>query len=110
MVQQGHLPPPEPPGPPVFSMASAERTTALLGAAGFSAVRTEEVPVCFELPGVEEYLTLISDTAGPLGLALRGLSRADRELVKADVDDSLARFATAKGFEIPGAALCAVAA
>jgi hypothetical protein len=35
---------------------------------------------------------------------------ADRELVKADVDDSLARFATAKGFEIPGAALCAVAA
>jgi ubiquinone/menaquinone biosynthesis C-methylase UbiE len=109
LVQQGHLPPPEPPGPPVFSMASAERTTALLEAAGFSAVRTEELPVRFELPGVEEYLTLISDTAGPLGLALRGLSRADREPVKADVEDSLARFAAEDGFELPGVALCAVA-
>lgn len=102
--------PPEPPGPPVFSMESAERTAALLEAAGFSAVRTEEVPVRSDIPGVEEYLTLISNTAGPLGLALRGLSRADRELVKADVDDSLARFAAAEGFELPGTALCAVAA
>jgi len=41
---------------------------------------------------------------------VRGLSRADRELVTADVDDSLARFPTAEGFEIPGATLCAVAA
>ena len=32
LVRHGHLPPPEPPGPPVFSMASAERTTALLEA------------------------------------------------------------------------------
>jgi hypothetical protein len=31
-------------------MASAERTTALLERAGFSEVRTEEVPVRFEIP------------------------------------------------------------
>ena len=44
--RRGHLPPPEPPpAPGPFSMASAERTAALLEGAGFSEVRTEEVPV-----------------------------------------------------------------
>ena len=75
LTQHGHLPPPEPPGPPVFSMASAERTAALLEGAGFAGVRTEEVPVRFEVPDVDEYLSLIADTSGPLGLALRALSR-----------------------------------
>ena len=100
---------PSPPGPPVFSMASAERTTALLEGAGFAEVRTEEVPVRFALPDVDEYLSLIADTAGPLGLALRGLSDAERAAVKADVEDSFPRFAAEGGYEIPGVALCAVA-
>ena len=110
LVQHGHLPPPEPPGPPVFSMASAERTQDLLQRAGFSEVRTEEVPVRAELPDAQEYLSLIQDTAGPLGLALQGLSEADREAVRADVEDSLGRFAAEAGYVLPGSALCAVAA
>jgi ubiquinone/menaquinone biosynthesis C-methylase UbiE len=109
LVQQGHLPPPEPPGPPVFSMASAERTTALLEGAGFAGVRTAEVAVRFSVANVDEYLSLIADTAGPLGLALRALSATDRDAVKADVEGALARFAAEGGYEIPGIALCAVA-
>ena len=109
LVQHGHMPPPEPPGPPVFSMASAERTTALLEGAGFSTVRTEAVPVRFEIPDVEEYLSVTSDTAGPLGAALQGLSETDREAVRANVEGALARFATEDGYRIPGAALCAAA-
>jgi ubiquinone/menaquinone biosynthesis C-methylase UbiE len=109
LTQRGHLPPPESPGPPVFSMASPERTTALLEGAGFSSVRTEEVRVRFESPHVEEYLSLVSDTSGPLGLALRGLPETERGAIKADVEDSLARFAAKRGYVIPGAALCAVA-
>jgi hypothetical protein len=109
LVQHGHMPPPEPSGPPVFSMASAERTTALLEGAGFSNVRTETVPVRFELPDVEEYLNVTADTAGPLGLVLQGLSETDREAVKANVEGALARFATQDGYRIPGAALCAAA-
>jgi ubiquinone/menaquinone biosynthesis C-methylase UbiE len=109
MTQRGHLPPPEAPGPPAFRMASARRTTALLEGAGFAGVRTEEVPVRFEVAGVEEYLSLIADTAGPLGLALQGLSGPDRAAVGADVEESLARFTAARGYEIPGVALCAMA-
>ena len=109
LVQRGHLPPPEPPGPPVFSMASAERTTELLRGGGFVAVRTEEVPVRFRFTDVDEYVGVVADTAGPLALALRALSDIDRAELIAEVDDSVARFAAEDGYELPGVALCAVA-
>ncbi len=109
LVQHGHLPMPEPPGPPVFSMASAERTTALLEGAGFADVRTEEVAVQFETPDVDEYLSVVADTSGPLGLTLRELSDSERAAVKADVEESFPRYAAERGYEIPGLALCAVA-
>jgi SAM-dependent methyltransferase len=108
--QRGHIPPLEPPPTPgIFSMASAERTAGLLEGAGFGEVRTEEVPVSFVLPDVDEYLSVIADTAGPVALVLRGLSDADRADVKAEVEDSFGRFAAGESYELPGVALCAVA-
>ena len=108
--QRGHIPPPEPPpAPGPFSMASPERTTALLRGAGFAEVRTEEVQVRFRVPDVDEYLALVQDTAGPLGLALRGLSGAERAEVSAEVGHACEHFRTEDGYELPGVALCAVA-
>ena len=110
LVQRGHIAPPEPPpAPGPFSMASAQRTEGLLRSAGFVEVRTEEVPGRFVLPDVDEYLSVISDTAGPIALALRGLAEPDHAAVKADVEDSLRRFAADGGYELPCVALCAVA-
>jgi SAM-dependent methyltransferase len=110
LVQRGHIPPPEPPpAPGPFSMASAERLEELLQDAGFAEVRSEEVPVRFDVPDVDEYLSVISDTAGPIALALRGLAEPDRAAVRTDVEDSLQRFAIEAGYELPGVALCAVA-
>ncbi len=109
LIQHGHVPPPEPGGPGIFSMASAEHTTALLEGAGFADVRPEEVSVRFALPDVEEYLSVIADTAGPIGLAVRGLSDAERAAVKGEVEESFPRFATQPGYELPGVALCVVA-
>jgi SAM-dependent methyltransferase len=110
LIQRGHIDPPEPPpAPGIFSMASAERTEALLRGAGFGRVRTEEVPGRFVLPDVDEYLSVIADTAGPIALALRGLSESDRGGVKADVEDSFGRFASDEGYELPCIALCGVA-
>jgi SAM-dependent methyltransferase len=110
LIQRGHIDPPEPPpAPGIFSMASAERTEGLLRGAGFGEVRTEEVPGRFVLPDVDEYLSVIADTAGPIALALRGLADPDRAAVKADVEDSLRRFVADGGYELPCVALCAVA-
>jgi ubiquinone/menaquinone biosynthesis C-methylase UbiE len=110
LTQRGHLPPPEPPpAPGPFSMASAERTTELLRGAGFAEVRTEEVAVRLAVPDADEYVALTADVAGPVALALRGLSEADRAEVRGQVEDSLGRFAAGDGYQLPGVALCAVA-
>ena len=110
LVQRGHLPLPEPPpAPGAFSMASSERTEGLLRRAGFAEVRTEEVAGRFVASDADEYLSVIADTAGPIGLTLRGLAEPDRAAVNADVENSLRRFAADGGYEIPCLALCAVA-
>jgi SAM-dependent methyltransferase len=109
--QRGHIPPLEPPpAPGPFSMASSERTTAVLNAAGFTDVRTEEVPVRFSTSDVDGYLSLIADTAGPVAVALQLLPASERAAVKAEIEGPFAQFAVADGFEIPGVALCAAAA
>jgi len=56
LVQRGHIPPPDPEGPGVFSMASEERTRELLEGAGFTEARTEEVPVRFAFGDMDEYM------------------------------------------------------
>jgi hypothetical protein len=110
LVQRGHVPPPEPPpAPGIFSLASPERLEGLLRAAGFANVHTEDVPGRFVVPDVDAYLSLIADTAGPIGLALRGLGESDRAAVAADVADALRRFVAPDGYEVPCVALCAVA-
>jgi SAM-dependent methyltransferase len=110
LLQRGHVDPPQPPpAPGPFSLASAQRTRELLGGAGFEEVRTEEVAVRFKVADVDEYLSVIADTAGPLGLALQALGEADRAAVKKDVQDAFGRFATQDGYQLPGVALCAVA-
>lgn len=108
--RRGHIPPPDPPpAPGPFSMASPERTTALLEAAGFREVLTEEVPVRFVVADVDDYLDLIADTAGPIALVLRALPAADRTAVKGDVEPAFPQLAVADRYELPGVALCAAA-
>jgi ubiquinone/menaquinone biosynthesis C-methylase UbiE len=110
LVAYGHLPPPEPaPAPGIFSMGTAERTSALLQGAGFRTVRIDEVPVHLSVTGVDEYMELIADTAGPIGLALRGLPDAERDRVRTRVQVSCEPFASAHGYVLPGLAVCAVA-
>jgi len=55
LLERGHMAPPEPEAPGVFSMASAERTRALLERAGFRSVRIEEVSVRFAFRALDEY-------------------------------------------------------
>jgi SAM-dependent methyltransferase len=110
LIQRGHMPPPEPPpAPGLFSMADPERVKGLLRDAGFEQVRVEDVPLTFPVPDAEEYLEFIADTAGPLAMALRGLTEDQRAEVLSDVEDSLGRFAADGGaYPLPGLALCAV--
>jgi SAM-dependent methyltransferase len=109
LVERGHMPPPEPGAPGVFSMASEERTRALLGGAGFTTVRTEDVPVRFAFRDVDDYVSFITDTAGPFAMVIRGLSADEREAIKAQLGEAFAPFVSDGGYELPGVTLNAVA-
>jgi ubiquinone/menaquinone biosynthesis C-methylase UbiE len=109
MVQAGHMPSPDPDAPGVFSMADEGRVAAALTTAGFERVEVEEVPVRFDVGGSDHYLEVIGDTAGPIALALRGLSDHERGALGDGLAERLSPFATENGHELPGVALCAVA-
>jgi ubiquinone/menaquinone biosynthesis C-methylase UbiE len=109
LVASGHMPAPDPTAPGPFSMSSAERTQGLLQAAGFDAVRIDEVPVRFRFRDLDEYLGFMADTAGPIAIVLRGLSNQEQDALTVQLGDPFRRFATDAGYEIPAAALVAVA-
>ena len=109
LIERGHMPPPEPGAPSPFAMASEEQTRALLAGAGFTAVRTEEVPVRFTFRDIDEYTTYATDTGGPAALVLRRLPDDERQTLKTQLRAAFAPFAVGGGYEIPGVALCAAA-
>jgi ubiquinone/menaquinone biosynthesis C-methylase UbiE len=109
VVERGYMAPPEPASPDPFSMASEERTRALLSQAGFTAVRTAEVPVRFAFRDLEDYLSHASDTAGACAVVLRGLPENERSTLKEQLGKAFERFVTQQGYELPGVALTAVA-
>ena len=109
LIRRGHMAPPDPEGPGIFSMADKARTTALLEAAGFDDVRIEEVPGRFAFDDVDEYLGFVGDTAGPLAAALRGLPDEEHTQIKAGLEEACAPFATDGGYALPVVTLAAVA-
>jgi SAM-dependent methyltransferase len=109
LVRQGHLPPPDPSEPGIFFLAGEERLSALLAQAGFRGVRIEHVPVGFAFPDLDAYLALVSDTAGPVAMALRGLSAGEREALTGAVADACRPFFREDGYAFPGLTIVAMA-
>jgi SAM-dependent methyltransferase len=109
LVERGHIPPPEPGAPGVFSMASEERTRELLRDAGFTAVRFEEVAVRWVFRDLDEYQRWLMDVSASLALVIRGLSAEESDALTARLQEAFAPFAADGGYELPGVALCAVA-
>jgi SAM-dependent methyltransferase len=109
LIERGHLPPPEPGAPGVFAMASGESTRSLLDNAGFTDVRTEEVPVRFAFHDLDDYVRWVIDVAGPFAIVVRGLPEVERQILKAQLKEAFAPFEAAGGYSLPGIALCAVA-
>ncbi|MGH3675273.1 MAG: class I SAM-dependent methyltransferase [Mycobacterium sp.] len=109
LMEQGHLPPPDPDAPSPFSMASEERTREMLTSAGFSEIDIEEVPVRFIVGDIAEYESFATDTAGPFAMAIRALDDDQRAALRLRLDEGLAGFQAGGRYEIPGVALGAVA-
>jgi SAM-dependent methyltransferase len=110
LVERGHLAPPEPEAPGIFSMASEDRTRSLLQDAGFTSVRIEEVPVRFVFPDdVDYFVGWATETAGPFAMVLKRLTESEKEELKAQLEEAFVPFRGHDRYELPGVALGVVA-
>ncbi len=110
MTRLGHVPPPDPAAPSIFALADQDRLRTLLADAGFADARIDGVAARFEIASVEEFLEVLSDTGGALAAVLRGLTPADRDRVRAELEEAFASYrAEGGGFHLDGLAWCVVA-
>jgi SAM-dependent methyltransferase len=109
LVERGHMAPPEPGSPGIFSMASDDRVRSLLEAAGFTQVRIEDVPVLLVYRGIDDYVAFASDTGGSFSAAFREASEEERAAMKREIEERFSPFEVHGNYELPGLALVAVA-
>jgi SAM-dependent methyltransferase len=109
LIEEGHLPLPEPGAPGVFSMGDEDRTRGLLEGAGFTDVRIEEIPVRFTFGDLDEYERFATDTGGPFAMVLRGLDEAQRAVLRSRLEAALSGFVVDARYQLPGVALGAAA-
>jgi SAM-dependent methyltransferase len=109
LVERGHLPPPESGAPNPFALASEERMRTLIAGAGFTELRTEEIPVRFAFRDIDDYRDFATDTGGPAAPVLRSLAEDELEALTAQLRAAFAPFARDGGYELPGVALAVAA-
>ena len=109
LLERGHVPPPEPGAPGMFTMARDERVRELLHGAGLTVLRLEEVPVQFVYESFDEYIRRAQDTGGVFARVWREVPKAERAEMESQLEDAFAPFAADGGYEFPGVALCAAA-
>ena len=109
LLERGHVPPPEPGAPGMFTMARDGRVRELLEGAGLTILRIEEVPVLFVYASLEEYIHRARDTGGVFAKVWRQVPDAEREKMESQLEAAFAPYAVDGGYEFPGVALCASA-
>ena len=78
LVDQGHIPRPDPEAPGITNLSDPAGTTALLGNAGFRDVETADVDIHFSFDSIEDFDRWVADVAGGLAPPVRELSATQR--------------------------------
>ena len=105
MVEQGHMPAPEPGAPGIFAMADPDRIRALVTGAGFEEPDIEEVNVSWGYDDVDVYWERTLELAAPIADAFNGLDDQSREKVKAAVMERAGERLSADPNRLDGVAL-----
>jgi SAM-dependent methyltransferase len=105
MVERGHLPPPDPDEPGLFSLRHPDRIEALLTEGGFTGIGLEEMPIAFRFDDAESLWTYTSELQGLIALAISKLDEEERQAVRAATEEGYATFRKNGVFELPGLVL-----
>jgi SAM-dependent methyltransferase len=103
----GHFPPPGVPGP--LSLGEDGMLGSALTEGGFDQVEVTEIEVPWRGASFEEWWTRTKALAGPVAKLLESQPPEAVEAIQAHARDSLSRYETPDGLEIPGVSLIGVA-
>jgi SAM-dependent methyltransferase len=109
LVERGHLPPPEPGAPGIFSMGDPERIRDLLAGAGFEPPSIEEVEIAFPFEDFDEYWRFITELAGGAAMTIAKLEEAERGEVRSLLEQRVGALGADGGYRMPGLCLNVVA-
>ena len=104
MVERGHLRPPSADEIRTSEKRNPETIARLLEAAGFAVPEIEEMPVGYRFANAEELWFFVSELRGPVALALAKLDDAERDAVRAAIEERT-RPVEGGGFELGGISL-----
>jgi ubiquinone/menaquinone biosynthesis C-methylase UbiE len=85
LVERGHVPPPEPGAPGIFSMGDPERVRGLVTGAGFDEPEVEQAEIAWPYADANEHWHFVLKLAGPLADVISGLDDDEREAVRSEV-------------------------
>lgn len=109
VVEAGHMPPPEPGTPGIYSLADHERLRALIAGAGLEDVRLEEVGTVWSYPDEPTYWAFMERVAGPISLLLERITPEQRDALRTDIAGRLEPFRGPEGYAMPGVSIVASA-
>ena len=97
LVQQGHMPPPEPDGPGIFAMGDPDRVRALVRGAGFEEPELEEIAFDFCYADSGDLWDSLVRLAGPIAGAIDELSDDERQAARAAIMENMAPYRNEDG-------------
>jgi SAM-dependent methyltransferase len=96
LVQRGHMPPPQPGGPGIFSMGDPERIRTPVTEGGFGEVEIEEIEFAFVFDSFDQMWEMLSRLS-PTAAIVSGLPPEEGEATREAIKQGMAPFRGADG-------------
>jgi SAM-dependent methyltransferase len=110
LVERGHLEPPAPGAPGIFSMADPERIRHLVAGAGFTEPVVARVEFDYVAADFDDFWDLLNKTTGPLARVIERLDPSEVELTRAAIRERSGPFLGEDGsYRAPAVSLAVLA-
>lgn len=110
MVEAGHLAPPDPGEPGLFSMSEPDGIGALVTGAGFVHCDIDDMEIAFAFDDADSLWAYTTELQGPIALAIATLDAEERRAIRTAIEAGYAAFRRGDGgYLIPGRVLTVLA-
>jgi SAM-dependent methyltransferase len=102
LVQRGHLPPPEPGAPGIFSLGDRGRLEEVVTAGGFADPRIEELTFEWRY-GANDLWDTLNRLAGPIAAVIKELSAQEQQEVRETIEGTMDKYRQGDDLVVPAA-------